>query len=120
MIFFLIASIVLNLVLVYLLYFLWKKSMAMAKLIFLFEDTAPELIELNNKSIMAANSILDNEYFVVTPEAGERFNLFIQNIKDSKNATLRVIQLLEEVSSSINTTVEIKIKENSKVTEKNG
>jgi len=117
MLFFLIASVICNLLFCSGLFFLWKKSITMARIIFLFEDTFPELIELNSKSISAATAILNNEYFVVTPEAGERFNLFIQNIKEARDSTLRVIQLLEEVNSNINTTVEIKIKGSPKVTE---
>lgn len=111
---FLIISLIVNFIVILLLYFLWKKFTAIAQIVFVFEDTFPELIALHNKSISAANVILNNEFFVVTPEAGEKFHNFIESISQAKNSTLRVIQLLQEVNSNINKTIEIKIKNTDK------
>jgi hypothetical protein len=110
----LLISLLLNIILGFFLYSLWKRFIIAAQIIFIFEDTFPELIQLHNKSISAANVILDNEFFVLTPEAGEKFHVFIESISQAKNSTLRVIQLLQEVNSNINKTIEVKIKNTGK------
>lgn len=114
MFFLLVISLILNIITITILYFLWKKFKLTAQIIFLFEDSFPELLLLHNKSITAANNILDNEFFVVTPEAGEKFHNFMASITESKNSTLRIIQLLQEVDSNINKSIEIKVKSTEK------
>lgn len=75
----------------------------MAEIIFLFEDSFPELMLAHSESLKAATLVLENEYFMTSPEVGQKFKTMIDTSIRSKNATVQIIQLLEEIDKNVKT-----------------
>jgi len=98
MIAFLIISLILNFLLVYIVYFMFKKIRIMAEVIFIFEDAMPELLEAQKQTIETMNQALDNDYFVTTPEIATKFKKIIDTARTARESTVQVIELLEEVN----------------------
>ena len=70
----------------------------MAQIIFIFEDAMPELLEAQKQTIQTMNQAIDNDYFVTTPEIGMKFKKIIDAAKLAREATVQVVDLLEEVN----------------------
>ncbi|NBP14321.1 hypothetical protein EBU95_07960 [bacterium] len=98
MIAFLIISLLLNFLLVYAVYFMFQKIKMMAKVIFIFEDTMPELLEAQKQTIETMNQAIDNDYFVTTPEIGLKFKKIIDAARLARESTVQVVDLLEEIN----------------------
>lgn len=98
MIAFLIFSILLNILFLYGIYFAFQKIRIMAQIIFIFEDAMPELLEAQKQTIETMNQALDNDYFVTTPEIATKFKKIIDAAKTAREATVQVVDLLEEVN----------------------
>jgi hypothetical protein len=98
MIVFLIISLLLNLLFLYGTYFMFQKIKIMARIIFIFEDAMPELLEAQKQTIQTMNQAIDNDYFVTTPEIGMKFKKIIDAAKLAREATVQVVDLLEEVN----------------------
>jgi hypothetical protein len=98
MIIFLIVSILFNLLFLYAIYFAFQKIKIMAQVIFIFEDAMPELLEAQKQTIITMNQAIDNDYFVTTPEIGVKFKKIIDAAKTAREATVQVVDLLEEVN----------------------
>jgi hypothetical protein len=106
---FLFFSIVFNIALIAMCIFLFRKASYLAEIIFVFEDNFPELMKAHSESLKAANSVIDNDYFMTSPEVGQKFKNLIDTSVKSKNATIQIIHLLEEIDKNIKTKVNVKL-----------
>lgn len=73
----------------------------MAQVIFLFEDSFPELMTAHTESLKFTNAVVESEYFMTSPEVGQKFKNMIDSTIKSRNATMQIIQLMEEVHDNV-------------------
>ena len=94
----LIFSLLLNCLLGYGIYFLFKKITSLANVIFTIEDNMPDLMAAQKLTIQAMNAALDSPFFVTTPEIATKFKTIIDAAREAREATIQIVDLMEEAS----------------------